>query len=386
MKRLGSILAAVCVLGVAMDARADNSLPGGPWRVQGSAPTLGTPALDLRYLKLDTSNDPLTDSLMLQKTVASILSLSLQTNVSAQSSIVQVGYGPSLGTFTKSVFLQNFGSGAVGSTYYSETNASAAVLNCDDCSKLLVGTDLSSSPVVLGAGSVEMIRMLNGTGITINAGLLPASDFAVGSDINPNAIAVDSSANCVGIFTAACSGVAALTVVGDASISVGLVTPLVFSPASAAGANLLLYSAANASGEVAAFVGSNANLAGATLNTTLLSVGYSSGAVPRFAVNGAGHIISTAVAAADAGTGTCTAVTVAGNDSRGFITATCTIAQNVVVTFGQAYTIAPKCLISPVNTQAVGGLAFASASTTELNLTAGAGGGAGAQWAYWCVE
>ncbi len=52
-------------------------------------------------------------------------------------------------------------------------------------------------------------------------------------------------------------------------------------------------------------------------------------------------------AAADATTGTCTAVTVTGTDLRGTITATCTATQTVIVNFGTAYTTtAPFCVTS----------------------------------------
>lgn len=54
----------------------------------------------------------------------------------------------------------------------------------------------------------------------------------------------------------------------------------------------------------------------------------------------------------DAGTGTCTAVTVTGTVLDFAITATCTAAQTVIVTFSTAFGAAPRCVISSANSAA----------------------------------
>jgi hypothetical protein len=99
----------------------------------------------------------------------------------------------------------------------------------------------------------------------------------------------------------------------------------------------------------------------------------------------AGHLASTAPAATS-GSGTCTAVTVSGTDTRGTITASCTAGQTAIVTFGTAYGTAPKCTFSADNSRAVMGAAYATKSTTALTLTSMLSTFGSASWDYLCME
>lgn len=111
------------------------------------------------------------------------------------------------------------------------------------------------------------------------------------------------------------------------------------------------------------------------------------GLVTTGALTAGGHVKSTAPATTDKGVGftTCSSVTVTGTDTRGTITATCTIGQAVVVTFGSPYVSAPVCVISPANTEANTGNATLASTTTEMTLTSIAAATAGT-WKYICIE
>jgi hypothetical protein len=122
-------------------------------------------------------------------------------------------------------------------------------------------------------------------------------------------------------------------------------------------------------------------------------LGFSTNSVKRLdisttAMTSAVHLKSSGPTSTNAGTGTCTSVTVSGTDTRGSITATCTAGQTVIMNFGTAYGTAPVCTISPANAAAsvaTSGIAFASASTSALTLTSPTAA-TGGIWNYVCIE
>lgn len=106
----------------------------------------------------------------------------------------------------------------------------------------------------------------------------------------------------------------------------------------------------------------------------------------RLTLQTGGHITSAATATTNAGTGTCTAITVAGNDVRGTITATCTAGQTVIMNFGTAYAAAPNCTIAASDPDAVTAGTYATTTTGALTLTANVGVAASQIYKYICIE
>lgn len=87
--------------------------------------------------------------------------------------------------------------------------------------------------------------------------------------------------------------------------------------------------------------------------------------------------------ASDAGTGTCTSVTVTGTAIAGHITATCTAGQTVVVTMGVTMAAAPDVMFTPQDGNSATGIAEMSASTTtSFTLKSTAGTIGAARWGY----
>lgn len=187
-----------------------------------------------------------------------------------------------------------------------------------------------------------------------------------------------------------------VTVVGDLNVNGGDIVlsdfdaAMIYANRSSSGnSNLILYSLANAVGEIAVSVGTRDALTGATLDTTLLAIGEDlDDATPDYVVqiDGNGHITLGGGAPGDFTTGSCTSDSGVGNDTRGTLTGTCT-AQTLIVPFSRTRDAAPYCTISPTNAAAwstVTGLAYTT-STTALTITVTTATVAGT-WTYLCLE
>lgn len=99
------------------------------------------------------------------------------------------------------------------------------------------------------------------------------------------------------------------------------------------------------------------------------------------------HLGSVDTAMGDVLGGTCTLETVVGTNTVGTLTATCTIGQTLIATFGTAFDAAPDCLISNADADASTSQNYVSASTTTtFTITANVGAAAAQVIKYWCVQ
>lgn len=98
------------------------------------------------------------------------------------------------------------------------------------------------------------------------------------------------------------------------------------------------------------------------------------------------HLAATGTAVSSAATGTCTSSTISGNDVRGIISGgNCASGATIIVSFQSAYSSAPICVISPVNTTAAASAASVSPATGSLTVTVQNAAISGI-WSYICIQ